>query len=238
MKESDIIEALHEIEWFFKVVTKALTLPKNGDTAKGLKGAVISGDKAEKSVLSLCKYVANNGDKKRLLRLKEFEEKAASLMLEEWPLSDPLKGWQARYSILKLQVETIQATIQNWVKNMPLEDEGSNQDVQINEEGIRALFNEHGSKMADSFVANLKKAIEGGETIQGLWGLIAKIYEKSQPNPQKGVPCSLKPEIKNFKNDFLDKVCEYIGIKSTTYRAKVLIDRYFFDKSKFEKTGK
>ena len=128
MKESEVIRAMAKVEAFLGVVK--LVLGEDGDareTAKALKRPCEQGEHAVVCAKALCEYVADTKDTKRLQRLRELGEMAEKILRGDhgtWPLSRPLQGWQARFSLLNLYVEEIRQNIAFWVQNMKEDAQG------------------------------------------------------------------------------------------------------------------
>ena len=184
MKESEVIRAMAKVEAFLGVVK--LVLGEDGDareTAKALKRPCEQGEHAVVCAKALCEYVADTKDTKRLQRLRELGEMAEKILRGDhgtWPLSRPLQGWQARFSLLNLYVEEIRQNIAFWVQNMKEDAQGveaSTADAQggeasasqqarvIDREGIKEMFMQDSKKQqkAEAFVANLDKLAANGE---------------------------------------------------------------------------
>ena len=128
MKESEVIRAMAKVEAFLGVVK--LVLGEDGDareTAKALKRPCEQGEHAVVCAKALCEYVADTKDTKRLQRLRELGEMAERILRGDhgtWPLSRPLQGWQARFSLLNLYVEEIRQNIAFWAQNMKEDAQG------------------------------------------------------------------------------------------------------------------
>ena len=128
MKESEVIRAMAKVEAFLGVVK--LVLGEDGDareTAKALKRPCEQGEHAVVCAKALCEYVADTKDTKRLQRLRELGEMAEKILRGDhgtWPLSRPLQGWQARFSLLNLYVEEIRQNIAFWAQNMKEDAQG------------------------------------------------------------------------------------------------------------------
>ena len=130
MKESEVIRAIFKVEDFLNIVKLILSKGAARDareTAKALRRPCEQGEHAVVCAKALCEYVADTKDTKRLQRLRELGEMAEKIMMGEhgtWPLSRPLQGWQARFSLLNMYVEEIQQNIAFWVQNMREDTQG------------------------------------------------------------------------------------------------------------------